>query len=150
MSCSSRGLPGTMKTSISFSIFSAISAELPLCHTSIEDAACLDYEGSGGGESSGDGSGDECVLYETVLQDVSGNSFGFEAPYNGNWCRTSLSLTGCRNFKGFINGVQAFQAFLTNEYQFLGGEKSLTLECIDIDCFDGNNGGCSHFCNSDS
>ena len=138
MSCSPREiLPGTMKTSISFSIFSAISAQtdpvdLPLCHTRIEDAECIAYEGSDG-ESSGDGSGDVCVLYETVLQDASGGIFGFHAPYNGNDCRISLSLPGCRNFQGFINGVEAFQAFLVKDYKFDGEEEfSLTLTCRDI------------------
>lgn len=170
-----------MKTSISFSVFSAISAQtnredppnptvppytedLPLCHTRIEDAECIQYEESSG-ESSGEGSGDVCVLYESVLQDVSGGIFGFHAPYNGNDCRVSLSLPGCRKFQGVINGVEAFQAVLVEDYEFDGGEQlSLTLTCRDIgllfclipvfvnfsDCFDGNNGGCSHFCNSEN
>jgi hypothetical protein len=171
MSCSPRELlTGTMKTLISFSVFSAISAQLdpadwPTCHTRIEDAECIQYEGSDG-ESSGEGSGDVCVLYESVLQDASGGIFDFHAPYNGNDCRVPLTLPGCRKFQAFINGVDPFQAFLDAfVFEFDGGEQySLKLTCRDIgllfwlipvfvnfsDCFDGNNGGCSHFCNSEN
>ena len=119
-----------MKIASSFSIFSCIYAQVPLCHTRVEDAACLEFEGSGAGD--GSAGGPDCILYETVVQDLSGGIFAVQAPYNGTICRRSLSIPGCQIFEGFVNGVSSFTGLISHEFEFQGNPISVTLQCKDI------------------
>ena len=127
-----------MKIASSFSIFSCIYAQIPLCHTKFEDAVCLDYEGSGGGDPGvlNPYGGGACGLYETVVQDLGGGVFVVKHPYNGSTCRRSLSLPGCQRFEGFVNGAKNFTGLISHEFKFEGGanfnEISVTLQCKDI------------------